>query len=113
MSSAGGTRRYGWSTELHHFERSPEMTTRETAPKGAPCWTDLWTSDVEAARRFYTQLFGWEAQEPDPGHGGYFMFARDGVPGAGGMGPMSDGPPPRNSWTPYFATADIAKTVEV
>jgi uncharacterized protein len=89
------------------------MTMRETAPKGAPCWTDLWTSDVEGARRFYSELLGWEAQQPDPSHGGYFMFTRGGVPVAGGMGPMGDGPEPANSWTPYFATDDIAKTVEV
>lgn len=88
------------------------MTIRETAPAGAPCWTDLWTSDVEGARRFYAELLGWEAQAPDPGHGGYFMFTRQGVPVAGGMGPMGDGPEPTNSWTPYFATADIAKTSE-
>jgi len=28
------------------------MPTRDRAPIGAPCWTDLWTSDVEASRRF-------------------------------------------------------------
>ena len=40
------------------------MTTREHAPVGAPCWADLWTSDVEGSRRFYSELFGWEAAEP-------------------------------------------------
>jgi uncharacterized protein len=89
------------------------MTIRESAPKGAPCWTDLWTSDVEGARRFYSELLGWEAQEPDPSHGGYFMFTRGGLPVAGGMGPTGDGPEPTNSWRPYFATDDITKTVDV
>ena len=56
------------------------MTTRAHAPAGAPCWTDLWTSDVEASRHFYAALFGWEAQEPSAEFGGYFMFTRDGVP---------------------------------
>jgi predicted enzyme related to lactoylglutathione lyase len=41
------------------------------------------------------------------------MFTRGGVPVAGGMGPMGDGPEPTNSWTPYFATDDIAKTIDV
>ena len=36
------------------------MTTRTAAPAGAPCWADLWTSDVDAARRFYAGLFDWE-----------------------------------------------------
>ena len=53
---------------------------------GAPCWVDLWTSDVEGSRAFYAQLFGWEAMEPSEEFGGYFMFHRDGLPIAGGMG---------------------------
>ncbi len=83
------------------------MTIREHAPVGAPCWADLWTSDVEGSRRFYSELFGWEAAEPSEEFGGYFMFLRDGVPVAGGMGPMGD-MPAGNVWTNYLATADIA-----
>lgn len=86
------------------------MTTRTSAPIGSPCWIDLWTSDVEGSRRFYGELLGWEAQEPSPEHGGYFMFTRQGVPVAGGMGDMSD-MPAQNVWKPYLATDDITKTV--
>lgn len=82
------------------------MTTRTTAPVGAPCWVDLWTSDVDGSRRFYAELFGWEAQEADPTHGGYFMFTRDGLPVAGGMGPMAD-QPADDRWKPYLCTDDI------
>ncbi len=85
------------------------MTTRETAPMGAPCWADLWTSDVEGVRRFYSELFGWEAQAPSPEFGGYFMFTRDGVPVAGAMGPMGD-QPADNTWKIYLASEDMAKT---
>ena len=88
------------------------MTTREHAPVGAPCWADLWTSDVEGSRRFYSELFGWEAAEPSEEFGGYFMFLRDGVPVAGGMGPMGD-MPAGNVWTNYLATADIAGAAQV
>jgi predicted enzyme related to lactoylglutathione lyase len=87
------------------------MSTRDTAPIGAPCWTDLWTSDVDGSRSFYTELFGWEAQEPSPEFGGYFMFTRNGVPIAGGMGDMGD-LRADNSWKIYLATDDIAKTVD-
>jgi predicted enzyme related to lactoylglutathione lyase len=88
------------------------MTTRNRAPAGAPCWADLWTSDVEGSRRFYGELFGWEAQAPDPNFGGYFMFERKGAPVAGAMGDMGD-MKANNAWKPYFATADINKTVEL
>ncbi len=87
------------------------MTTRTSAPIGAPCWADLWTSDVEGSRKFYAELFGWEAQEPSPEFGGYFMFTRNGVPVAGGMGDMGD-MKADNSWKIYLATDDIAKTLE-
>ena len=51
------------------------------------------------------------AEEPTPEFGGYFMFTRDGVPVAGGMGDMGD-MPADNSWKVYLATDDIAKTVK-
>ncbi|HEY1828570.1 MAG TPA: VOC family protein [Acidimicrobiales bacterium] len=89
------------------------MPTRTSAPKGAPCWTDLWTSDVDASRAFYGELFGWEAQEPSPEFGGYFMWHRDGIPVAGGMGQMGPDMPAQNIWTIYLATDDIEKALEV
>jgi predicted enzyme related to lactoylglutathione lyase len=87
------------------------MPNRQKAPIGAPCWADLFTSDVEGSRRFYAELFGWEAGEASPEFGGYFMFMRDGVPVAGAMGPMDD-EPADNTWKPYLATDDIARTVK-
>jgi predicted enzyme related to lactoylglutathione lyase len=88
------------------------MTTRSAAPIGSPCWADLWTSDVSGSRQFYADLLGWEAQEPSPEFGGYFMFARNGAPVAGGMGDMGD-MKADNRWKIYLATDDIAKTLEL
>jgi uncharacterized protein len=85
------------------------MPNRDRAPVGAPCWADLWTSDVDGSRTFYSALFGWEAQEPSAEFGGYFMFTRAGAPVAGGMGPMPDAPAD-NSWKIYLATDDMTKT---
>jgi predicted enzyme related to lactoylglutathione lyase len=87
------------------------MSTRDTAPIGSPCWTDLWTSDVEGSRSFYSEFFGWEAQDPSPEFGGYFMFTRNGVPVAGGMGDMGD-MAADNTWKIYLDTDDIARTLE-
>jgi uncharacterized protein len=87
------------------------MATREKAPNGAPCWMDLWTSDVEGAAEFYAGLFGWEAQEPSPEFGGYFMFTRNGVPIAGGMGDMGE-MRANNTWKVYLSTEDVSKTIE-
>jgi predicted enzyme related to lactoylglutathione lyase len=32
-------------------------------PNGTFCWVDLGTTDVEGARRFYGELFGWEMED--------------------------------------------------
>ena len=87
------------------------MTNRDHAPAGAPTWVDLWTSDVDGSRAFYSELFGWDAEEPSAEFGGYFMFTRNGVPVAGGMGDMPD-MPADNSWKVYLATDDIERTVK-
>ena len=88
------------------------MTTRTHAPEGAPCWADLWTSDVEGSRHFYGELLGWEPQEPSPEFGGYFMFHRLGAPVAGGMGPMGD-MAANDTWKVYFATPDIQRSAHL
>lgn len=88
------------------------MTTRHSVPTGGPCWVDLWTSDIEGSRRFYGELFGWEAEEPNPEFGGYFSFLRDGVRIAGAMGDMGREGDEHfrkadDTWTVYLATDDI------
>jgi predicted enzyme related to lactoylglutathione lyase len=87
------------------------MPVRPTAPAGAPCWIDLQTSDVDAARAFYTGLFGWTAGDPSPEFGGYFMFLRDGMPVAGAMR-SDDQAPVSDVWSVYLSVPDAAKTLE-
>ena len=88
------------------------MTTRGNPPAGAPCWADLWTSDVPAARRFYCELLGWEALDPNPQFGGYFMFTQAGAPIAGAMGDMGE-MRADDRWKVYLASEDAAKAVLV
>ncbi|CAN5520851.1 VOC family protein [soil metagenome] len=87
------------------------MTTRDAAPAGAPCWIELSTSDVEKARAFYGQLFGWESEDPNPDFGGYFNFNKDGVRIAGGMGNDGSAGTP-DGWSVYFDTADARATAD-
>ena len=50
----------------------------EYAP-GIFSWTDLSTTDPEAAKRFYAALFGWQAEDlPVPGGGVYSMQQLEG-----------------------------------
>jgi uncharacterized protein len=39
------------------------MGERESYPPGTFSWAELGTTDVEAAKAFYTKVFGWEAAE--------------------------------------------------
>ncbi|MEO8888293.1 MAG: VOC family protein [Jatrophihabitantaceae bacterium] len=81
------------------------MTVRDTPwPAGTPCWVDLMTSDLDAARLFYEGLFGWHLGESAPDTGGYVMAFVDGKAVAG-LGPMmQENHPP--VWTAYLASDD-------
>src|SRR5205807_2637353 len=68
------------------YWRSSHMPRRTTYPTGAPCWVDLYTSDVEVSRRFYTELLGWTAEDPNREFGGYLNFRKDGIRVAGCIG---------------------------
>jgi len=76
---------------------------------GALCWTELATKDTEAAKAFYTSLFGWKAKTDAGGYTEYSVTER---PGAGMMEMpaqmRSMGVPP--TWTPYFQVADCDAT---
>ena len=51
---------------------------KEYAP-GTFCWVDLATTDAEAAKRFYTELFGWTSTDVPAGDAGtYTMLEKAG-----------------------------------
>ena len=39
--------------------------THEIPPHGAFCWNELSTTDGEAAKKFYSELLGWELKTSD------------------------------------------------
>jgi len=85
------------------------MRARDTSA-GAPCWIDLGSSDIAAARDFYTGLFGWTAEEPNPEFGGYFMFNSAGSPVAGCMPAMPGAV--ADVWSIYLTSENAASTAE-
>jgi uncharacterized protein len=82
-------------------------------PHGKISWTDLQIPDPKAARTFYGQLFGWEAEEVPTGRPGltYFLLRKNGkqVAGIGPQPPEQQqaGIPPM--WTPYVNVDDVDK----
>ena len=64
---------------------------------------ELNTPDLDKAKAFYGELFGWKFEDmPMPG-GVYSTFKPDAAPG-GGMAQMPEGPV---MWTPYVGVDDI------
>ena len=87
------------------------MPKIEAIPAGAPCWVDLFTSDMARSRRFYEQLLGWTSEDAGPDYGGYVNFSKDGVRVAGAMtNDGSTGQP--DTWSVYLAVEAAAATVE-
>lgn len=89
------------------------MPARNHAPIGAPCWIELATSDADRARTFYTELFGWSAEEPVPDFANYFNFRQNDVRVAGAWPFQPGGAGQADTWAIYLASDDAAKTVEL
>lgn len=74
-----------------------------TPAPGTPSWVDLGSPDLEASKRFYSELFGWTADtSADPQAGGYTIFNKDGKAVAGAGPLFSEGQP--TAWSTYIAT---------
>jgi predicted enzyme related to lactoylglutathione lyase len=71
------------------------------------CWTELATPDIQAARDFYTKLFGWGIQAQQMGEMEYTSWLCSAGPTGGGFqmtGDMWKGIPPH--WLVYFSVPD-------
>ncbi len=86
---------------------------------GAVSWTELMTTDVEGAKAFYSQLFGWKLEPMANlgGEGEYNIIHADGAPVGGimAMPPEAGEKPP--SWGSYVTVDDVdavaARAVEL
>jgi predicted enzyme related to lactoylglutathione lyase len=76
---------------------------------GALTWTELATRDTEAAKKFYTSLFGWKEKTSTGGGMTYTEFSVGDAPFAGMMEMNAQmvgmGVPP--NWLTYFQVADV------
>jgi uncharacterized protein len=70
-------------------------------------WDELHTSDPQAAKSFYGEVFGWKSADMEVGDIVYTIFKRNGDADAGGlMKNPGDGQGPA-AWTTYLATDDV------
>ncbi len=82
------------------------MTT-QTTPRahGALTWMDLTTPDLEGAKRFYQQVFGWDYLDLGEQFGHYHYALANGRPAAG-IGQSPPYMPMTSVWTMYLASAE-------
>lgn len=80
------------------------MKITEPTP-GAPCWVELGTSDVDAAKVYYREVFGWRAEtDPRDAAGRYTVLYLGAAPVAA-LAPLA-APGRATAWTVSFATRD-------
>src|SRR5262245_23063201 len=89
--------------------------TEFTIPKnGEICWRELATKDLEAAKGFYSQLFGWKLEQSKVTQMAY-QEIQIGDRASGGMMEIDEtwgeNPPPSH-WTTYIAVDDADETVK-
>jgi predicted enzyme related to lactoylglutathione lyase len=71
---------------------------------------ELNTSDPQAAKDFYSKLFGWTMKDMDMGTGGSYTMLFDGKEGFGGLmqNPMPGAP---SHWLGYVNVASVTSSV--
>jgi len=77
---------------------------------GAFSWSELMTSDIDAARDFYATLFGWQLEDMPMEGMSYTVIRADGTEIGGMMAtpPESRGTPP--FWGSYVTVDDVDAT---
>jgi uncharacterized protein len=85
------------------------MGRRERYEAGVFSWADLATTDADAAKAFYSDLFGWKLDDLElPGGGTYTMALVDGRR-VGALGTVQqEGQPP--AWNAYVTVEDADAT---
>ncbi|MDX3641037.1 VOC family protein [Streptomyces sp. MB09-02B] len=77
---------------------------------GGPCWTELGTSDLEAAERFYTELFGWRLETDPRQEAGGYTVAHLGDAAVAALAPLYQESQPV-AWNVSFAVRDAESAV--
>jgi uncharacterized protein len=79
--------------------------------EGVFVWDELHTRDIQAAKSFYTEVFGWTTRDTDMGEmGAYLIFQRAGDVEVGGgmqLSPSMQAPP---HWLAYIGANDVDAT---
>jgi predicted enzyme related to lactoylglutathione lyase len=84
------------------------MIERGGYQPGVPCWVETWQRDAEAAVRFYTAVFGWDAERVETPDATYYL-CRLGGRDVAGVG-ASDALGGSSAWTTFVWVESVEKT---
>jgi predicted enzyme related to lactoylglutathione lyase len=79
------------------------------SPEGVFVWDELGTTDVDAAEKFYGEVFGWTTKDMGTDFGGYRVFSAGDKQVAGMMALQNSSAPPM--WVPYMGVDDADATL--
>ncbi len=83
------------------------MAIKESYAHGTPNWIDLNSSNLDAAKTFYTAVFGWDYEDrPIPGGGFYSMAMKNGKSVAGLAQSTDATANMADVWSMYIAVDD-------
>jgi predicted enzyme related to lactoylglutathione lyase len=91
------------------------MAKRTQYTPGTPSWTDLTTTDQEAAKTFYGSLFGWTADDQPVGDGVFYSMMKLGGENVAAISPQPQqqqeaGAPP--AWNTYITVENADEALE-
>jgi predicted enzyme related to lactoylglutathione lyase len=90
------------------------MTVRKSYKPGEFCWTDLGTTDVASAKKFYTAVFGCTVTDVSPGPGAaLYSILRVKGKSVGALYPMTAADKKKKTkpaWIPYVSVKSVARS---
>ncbi len=84
----------------------------DSTQHGVPSWFETMTSDTDRATKFYTELFGWTAEENAVPGMQYTSFTLGGEYVAGMMQITPDMPPMPSHWGTYFTVTNADQAAQ-
>lgn len=94
------------------FQPNDPMALHDESKEGEFCWSELITSDPEAALKFYSRLFGWKKiKEMDTGLTGPYVIFGIGEKQLGGVVKQPKGLPTPPTWVYFTETRDLEGAV--
>ena len=83
----------------------------DTPVPGRVCWNEVYTTDVDAGQKFYSEVFGWKPEIKDMGEAGKYHAQVLGDKQAGGLMKVpQEGMP--SCWAIYFLVTDLQTSTD-